>query len=355
MGVRGSLVRKEARGGKLRWVIDFRYRDCDGREERYRRDATLQTAAGARAEAERLCLLAQKTGSVEARTASPTFSAFVDGTFERLYLPRYRAATRVRYEALLDQGIRDAFGAKRLDAIGAPALRAFLAMLLDRKVQARGPMNLVRTILHAAVESGSLASMPEFPRMPRVGRKLPDAPSDEEVRAMLARSSGWLRTAIALAIFAGLRSGEVRALEVRDIDIAGSRILVRRALSEDEVLAPKSGHERIVPLAPELAGVLAGALRDKLPAARVVVNARGRTPNRQHLLTALKALQRRHGLKERSFHSLRHYFCSKLVSLGASIEAVRLLAGHSDLATTQRYVHAAGGDLRDAIARFAGN
>ena len=355
MGVRGSLVRKEVRGGKPRWIIDFRYRDCDGREQRYRRDATLQTAAGARAEAERLCLLAQKTGSVEARTASPTFSTFIDGTFKRLYLPRYRAATRVRYEALLNQGIRDAFGAKRLDAIGAPALRAFLATLLERKVQARGPMNLVRTILRAAVECGALASMPEFPRMPRSGRKLPDAPSDDEVRAMLTLARGWLRTAIALAAFAGLRSGEVRALQVRDVDIVGGEILVRRALSEDDVLPPKSGHERGVPLAPQLADVLAAALRDKLPAARVVVNARGRTPNRQHVLTALKALQRRHGLRERSFHSLRHYFCSKLVSRGASVEAVRLLAGHSDLATTQRYVHAAGGDLRDAIARLAGN
>ncbi len=56
----------------------------------------------------------------------------------------------------------------------------------------------------------------------------------------------------------------------------------------------------------------------------------------------------------RSFHSLRHYFCSKLVSCGASIEAVRLLAGHSDLAITQRYVHAQGKELKAAIAKLPG-
>ncbi len=34
---------------------------------------------------------------------------------------------------------------------------------------------------------------------------------------------------------------------------------------------------------------------------------------------------------------------------------MRLLAGHGDLHTTQRYVHALGGDLKAAIATFSGN
>ncbi len=356
MSVRsGRLVRKEVRGGKPHWVIDFRFRDREGREQRYRRDATLQTAAGARAEAERLKMFALTTGRVEVRTNAPTFATFVDGTFRRLYMPRYRPSTRVRYEALLKQGILDTFGAKRLDAIDAALLRAFVASLQERKVQARGPVDFVRTVLRAAVDSGALATMPAFPPTPRQGRKLPDAPSDDEVRAMLAHAPGWLRTAIALAAFAGLRMGEVRALEVRDVDVQGARILVRHALSEDEVMSPKSGHERVVPLSPDLAEMIGEALRGKLPAARVVLNVHGRTPGRTHVLEALKALERRHGLKERSFHSLRHYFCSTLVSRGVGAEAVRQLAGHSNLATTQRYVHASGSELRAAIAKFSGN
>jgi integrase/recombinase XerC len=357
MSVRSGLVRKIVRGGKPRLVIDIQYRDRDGRLQRYRRDATLQTAAGARAEAERLYLLAVSTGSVEGQGLRPclTFRAFVEGMFTRLYMPRYRPATRVRYEALLKQGVLDAFGSQRLDRIDTPGLRAFVAELLERKVQARGPLNFVRTVLSAALDAGALEALPTFPRIRRQGRKLPDAPSDEEVRAMLAHAGGWLRTAIALAALAGLRMGEVRALEVRDVDLTGARLLVRRALSEDEVLPPKSGHERVVPLAPELKELVVESLRDKLPTARVVVNERGGTPGRTHVLARLKSLQRRHGLPERSFHALRHYFCSTLVRRGASLEAVRLLAGHGDLQTTQRYVHAAGGDLRAAIAKLSGN
>jgi integrase/recombinase XerD len=197
--------------------------------------------------------------------------------------------------------------------------------------------------------------MPDLPKPPPAGRKLPSAPSTEEVEAMLAKAEGWLRVAIALAAFAGLRQGEMRALEVRDVDLKAGVINVRRALSENSPVAPKSGHERVVPLFPRLAQALADGIRGKLPAARVVLNQSGRTPSRQAVWTELNALLVRHNLPKRSFHALRHYFLTALVRGGANLEAVRELAGHSKLHTTQRYVHATGADLRDAIGRLPGN
>jgi site-specific recombinase XerD len=91
------------------------------------------------------------------------------------------------------------------------------------------------------------------------------------------------------------------------------------------------------------------------PTARVVLNGRGTTPGRANVLAALKALLQRENLQERLFHALRHSFCSFLVRRGASAEVVRLLAGHGDLYTMQGYVHAAGGELKAAIAKFSGN
>jgi site-specific recombinase XerD len=44
-----------------------------------------------------------------------------------------------------------------------------------------------------------------------------------------------------------------------------------------------------------------------------------------------------------------------LVRGGANLEAVRERAGYSKLHTTQRYVHATGADLPDAIRRLPGN
>lgn len=58
-----------------------------------------------------------------------------------------------------------------------------------------------------------------------------------------------LGVAVALSALAGMRMGEVRALEVRDVDFDQHRILIRRALSEEASLTPKNNHEREVPLA----------------------------------------------------------------------------------------------------------
>lgn len=359
MGTRNiSGVRKVLRGDKPRWFIDFPYTDKDGVRQRFRRDASVQNYAAALAEAARLMKRAAETGSVEEATtttpkrAAMAYAAFVSGPFEQLYMPAYRPATARRYRELHAQRVLAFFGEKALDAIGPGDFRAFAALLHTDGVHTKGPINLVRTVVRAAWESGLIETLPECPRgLVVVGRKVADAPSQDEVEAML-RAPGWLGVAIALAAMAGLRMGEVRALEVRDIGFDQHRILVRRAMSEKESLTPKSGHEREVPLAAGLEARLREAVKDKLPRARVVIDQDGRTPERQEVLSVFKRFLRRQGLRERSFHSLRHHFISELMKCGASAEAVRVLAGHSNLEMTQRYAHAATADLRAAIDKL---
>ncbi len=40
--------------------------------------------------------------------------------------------------------------------------------------------------------------------LPKQGKKLPGAPAEQEVEAMLSDASAWLRVTIALAVFTGL-------------------------------------------------------------------------------------------------------------------------------------------------------
>src|SRR5580658_84862 len=194
---------------------------------------------------------------------------------------------------------------------------------------------------------------PALARAP--SRRFVPAGAPNSTATLLGATSGWLRVAIAVSVYGGLRMGEVRALEVRDVDFKRGHILVRHVLSADEILPPKSGHERVVPLAPDLRVVLEDAVRLKMPHLRLVMNERGETPTCQRVLGRFKRLERQLGVREWSFHSLRHYFCSTLIRRGASVEAVRLLAGHSKLDVTQRYVRGAtADDLRAAIARLPG-
>ena len=351
-------VRTEVRRGKRVLILDFPYTDKDGFRRRFRRNATVQLRGAAVGEAARLMKRAAETGIVEeepAATTKPTCStyrAFVEGDFKELYMPTYRPATARRYNELHDQRVMAFFGPKPLDEIGPNEYRAFAAALHKDGVQPKGPMTLVRTVMRAARNGGLIDRLPEFPNgLVVTSRKVPDAPSSDDVEAMLG-APGWLGLAIALAALAGLRMGEVRAVEVRDVDFDHHRILVRRALSEDASLTPKSGHEREVPLAAGLEVRLRDAVKSKLPRARVVLDEEGQTPRRQQVLHQFKRYLRKSGLKERSFHSLRHYFVTQLLKGGASAEAVRVLAGHSKLEMTQRYAHAATADLRAAIDKL---
>lgn len=354
MSARSAAVRSVLRRGRHVLVIDFSYLDADGRRQRYRRDARAETRAGASAEAKRLMDLAARTGSPEPRAGVPTLASFVEETFRPVFLPRFRPGTRTRYEGLLRQALLPRFGRSRLDTITMVAVLRFAADERARGVDPRGAGNLLRTIVRCAHEAGVLAELPRLPTF-RQPEKLPEAPSLDEVTRLLDSAKGWVRVAVALTVFAGMRQGEVRALQVGDLDFDGHELRVLRAWSEKELVLPKGGKQRHIPMAPELEAILREAVRAKLPKAFIITNRRGKVPSRQAVLTALKATLKAAGLPARSFHLLRHYFCSRLLVRGANVEAVRQLAGHTKLGTTARYVHATTADARAAIACLSGD
>jgi site-specific recombinase XerD len=64
---------------------------------------------------------------------------------------------------------------------------------------------------------------------------------------------------------------------------------------------------------------------------------------------ALRRQCRRAGLREISWHVLRHTFCSHLAMQGAPAKAIQELARHTSLGVTQRYMHLCSDHRRDAI------
>jgi integrase len=345
------------RDGRAVWILDFRFSDKQGRPKRCRRDALVQTAAGARAEAERVMRYAVEHGTLEPEADVPTFATFVRGQFAELVMPGFRPATQERYTRLFEkEGIVEQLGNKRLDEMGAAEYRALLARVVERDVDPRPHLALLRTVLRSAHELEVIAQMPRIPKLPPKQRKLPTALPLDVVRATLGASKGWLRTAIALAYFASLRSGEVRAARVMDADVVERVVYARKAFSANAVVTPKSGNERAVPMAEPLRAILADAASGKKPVDRLVTDELGRTPSRQRVYAAFVALQRRLGITPtHSFHRLRHAFGTHLVGLGANIEAVSEMMGHADLAMTSRYLHATSGDKVHAIGLLAGN
>ena len=216
------------------------------------------------------------------------------------------------------------------------------------------PLHGAEKLLEAALASTCAQDFPRFQVVFGVQRA--DDPALAVVERLLVGSEGWLRVAVALAALGGLRSGEARALEIGDVDLAARQLTIRRAFSAEQLADPKGLDERMVPLAGLLVAILERVMVGRQATERVVVTSRGQMLTGQKLGDALRTLQARLGIEPRwHYHQLRHFFATAVSVGGANIETVRRLLGHKDLASTSRYLHATGRDLAAAVAALPGN
>jgi integrase len=164
----------------------------------------------------------------------------------------------------------------------------------------------------------------------------------EEIDALVAAASDQDAAIFLAAAMTGLRRGELVALCWRDVDFGGQAIRVRANYSFGELVTPKSGKVRTVPMVPEVAGALARlGQREFFTDDQDPVFA---GPGGGHIDAS--ALRRRYTravacaqLRPLPFHSLRHYFGSMAVNR-ASLVQVQSWMGHSHIQTTARYLHA---------------
>jgi integrase len=150
---------------------------------------------------------------------------------------------------------------------------------------------------------------------------------------------------------AGLRCGEMIALEWSDIDLTKRQLCVQRSDWNGQVTIPKGGRLRYIPLTVRLMA----ALREHrhLRSSRVLCQDDGRPLTRQQVQYRVKRAARRARVRN-GVHVLRHTFCSHLAMRGAPARAIQELAGHSELSMTQRYMHLSPAALDAAIRLLDG-
>lgn len=372
-------VRTVKRRGKRRLIIDIVYKNRDGTEGRFRRDAEVQTLAAARSEERRRLALLVETGTPDGTSASPgqsqsdeapmaeagridpsapLFSDVADDYLRDFAESHLKPSTRRGYGVVLRTFLVPRIGHRRIDNIDAKIVRELDAEMARRKTKLSTRRNIqvvLRSVLcRYAVEAGLLTEPPRLPRMPRVGVTIVSVLSSEDVTRLIDATTEPYRLPLMLAAYAGLRAGEIRGLRWRDVELAAGRLIVRQNLCRGEVSTPKSGSERIVPLVPELKSML-DAITSKPRDGYVATAGEGKPWSEFAVMKAFKRACAKAGLTGWRFHDLRHAFVTALFRAGVGAPTVQALAGHSDLKTTQRYAHAAEVDLEDAIRRLRGN
>ena len=85
-----------------------------------------------------------------------------------------------------------------------------------------------------------------------------------------------------------------------------------------------------------------------------IVNKAGFTGNRleyHSLYAVFKKVSKETGI-ELNFHDLRHTFISHLTETGMDISLIRIIAGHEQIETSQKYIHISGKYLKDSLASY---
>lgn len=209
-------------------------------------------------------------------------------------------------------------------------LKSFFNFLIFENYRQTNPLELIET--------------------PKIGRKLPDVLSVEEIDNLIAaiRFDTPNEEALLLAhrnkaiietlYSCGLRVSELISLKISDLFFDEGFIKI----------TGKGNKERFVPISEQtqkLITLYKEECRGKFPIEKkygdtLFLNRRGRQLTRAMIFTIIKNLAQEIKLnKVISPHTLRHSFATHLLENGADLRSIQLMLGHESITTTEVYVH----------------
>ena len=192
---------------------------------------------------------------------------------------------------------------------------------------------------------------------PKIGRKLPDSLSTEEINDLisaidLSKPEGERNRAILETLYGcGLRVSELTNLKLSDLFFEEGYIKV----------TGKGDKQRLVPIVAATQKYINLYVREirshiKIQPGHedtVFLNRRGKQLTRAMIFTIIKQLCEKIGLKKTvSPHTFRHSFATHLLNHGADLRSIQLMLGHESITTTEIYVHADRQYLSKVINKF---
>jgi len=142
---------------------------------------------------------------------------------------------------------------------------------------------------------------------------------------------------------AGLRAAEIAGVTWPML-LDSSGALAEHIALENSIC--KKGSGRLIPVHPDLRSALLRLRRETGSAGHVIKSERGERMRATSVVNWLRALYADLALQGCSSHSGRRSFitaCARtLARTGGSLRDVQMLAGHRDLATTQKYIEGSG-------------
>ena len=331
-------IRPHPRGG---WDVDINVRLATGERYRERRKlaGSKTTAREWGQQRERELLL---NGPAHPKKEVPTLNEFA-GRF----LDGYARANRQKpsgiagKNTILHVHLKPMFGTTKLDEITNEGVQRLKHRLTDRAPKTvNNVLTVLNVLLKTATEWGVIEQVPCAIRLVKTP-KTSAGFHDFEAYGRLAAAAEDLDSRAYLIVLlggqAGLRCGEMMALEWTDVDFENRQLRVERSDWQGQVNSTKGGRGRCIPMTERLFAALRG--HRSLRSLRVLCQDDGEPLTQQFVRGYVRRAARRANVMPDGVHVLRHTFCSHLAMRGASTRAIQELAGHQNISTTQRYMH----------------
>ncbi|HCO84434.1 MAG TPA: site-specific tyrosine recombinase XerD [Arenibacter sp.] len=197
----------------------------------------------------------------------------------------------------------------------------------------------------------------ELIESPKVGRKLPDTLSEEEINELigaidLSKPEGERNRAILETLYGcGLRVSELLDLKLSDLYFEEDFIKV----------TGKGDKQRFVPISDinkKYINIYRKEIRVHMTIKKgaedvLFLNRRGNKLTRAMIFTIIKQLAQEIGLqKSISPHTFRHSFASHLLQNGADLRAIQQMLGHESITTTEVYMHVDRTHLAEVMNKY---
>lgn len=295
------------------------------------------------------------------QNANIKFEAFTERWLREYAEPHLKARTVDRYKQYSER-VYKVIGNLRIDKINSRHIQKFVDGLKNLSPKTvRGYVSFISTVFDYAINQGMVKDNPckniVLPPLKQKKRECYTLDEAQQFIKLLGKEPIKYRTLFTLAVYSGLRKGELLGLEWKDIDFENCVITVNRASLYSK---SKGGTYTDTPKTKQSQRAL------KLPVCvldllrqyrlyqskqrlkyggqwgsdRVFTSGNGKPMGTSTPLKWLDNFFKRTGMRKVTIHSFRHLNASLLINAGVDVKTVSTALGHSKASTTLNiYTH----------------
>ncbi|MDJ0646764.1 MAG: site-specific tyrosine recombinase XerD [Flavobacteriaceae bacterium] len=192
---------------------------------------------------------------------------------------------------------------------------------------------------------------------PKIGRKLPDTLSEEEINTIidtidLSTKHGQRNKTLLETLYScGLRVTELITLQLSDLFFDEGFVRV----------IGKGDKQRFVPInlhTQKLILIYVNQVRNHIKTQKghedtLFLNQRGKQLTRTMIFLIVKEASERAGIRKNvSPHTFRHSFATHLLERGADLRSIQQMLGHESITTTEIYMHVDKTFLKEVVEKY---